>query len=109
MNETSDITPDKTAAADTEANDATEQSPHEKLKVDELKQEIADRNEGRDEKDRISDAGTKAELVAALDADDASPTPKPVKIQLRNNEPIEVLKPSAEYTQFVFGYGYKEV
>lgn len=40
------------------------------LKVDELKAEIAKRNEGRDDADLISDEGKKADLVAALELDD---------------------------------------
>lgn len=42
------------------------------LKVDELKDEIRSRNEGRDEDDTLPLTGTKAELVAALEADDAA-------------------------------------
>lgn len=42
------------------------------LKVDELKQLIAGRNEGREEADLISDEGKKADLVAVLEADDAT-------------------------------------
>lgn len=38
--------------------------------VAELKEEIAKRNEGRGEEDRVSDDGLKADLVAALEADD---------------------------------------
>lgn len=41
-------------------------------KVAELKQLIAVRNEGREEGDLISDDGVKADLVAALEADDAA-------------------------------------
>jgi hypothetical protein len=44
---------------------------HNALKVPELKAEIEKRNEGRDEADLISAEGNKADLVAALDADDA--------------------------------------
>jgi hypothetical protein len=45
---------------------------YDALKVDDLKAEIARRNEGRDEADRIPDDGKKADLVAALEADDAA-------------------------------------
>lgn len=42
------------------------------LKVDELRAEVERRNEGRDEADQIVPEGTKkADLVAALEADDA--------------------------------------
>jgi hypothetical protein len=40
------------------------------MKVDALKAEIAKRNEGREEADRLSDEGLKADLIAALEADD---------------------------------------
>ena len=40
------------------------------LKVDDLKAEIANRNEGRDEADLIPTTGHKADLIAALEADD---------------------------------------
>jgi hypothetical protein len=41
------------------------------LKVADLTAEIAKRNEGREESDRIqSGSGTKADLIAALEADD---------------------------------------
>lgn len=39
--------------------------------VDDLKAEIASRNEGREEADLIPAEGRKADLVAALEADDA--------------------------------------
>lgn len=48
----------------------TESIGYDGLKVDELKAEIASRNEGRDEGDLISDDGRKADLVAALELDD---------------------------------------
>jgi hypothetical protein len=41
------------------------------MKVDDLKAEIASRNEGREEADLIPSDGKKAELVAALEADDS--------------------------------------
>ncbi len=41
-------------------------------KVDELKAEIARRNAGRDEADQLPADGKKGELVAALEADDAT-------------------------------------
>ena len=40
-------------------------------KVDELKAEIDRRNEGREEADLISSDGKKADLIAALEADDS--------------------------------------
>lgn len=40
------------------------------MKVDELKAAITARNEGREEADLISLAGVKADLIAALEADD---------------------------------------
>lgn len=40
------------------------------LTVDELKDEIRTRNEGRDEDDRLPLSGTKSDLVAALESDD---------------------------------------
>lgn len=42
------------------------------MKVADLRDLIADRNEGRAESDLIPDDGTKADLVAALEADDES-------------------------------------
>lgn len=50
---------------------ASSSSPYSSMKVDELKSEIEARNEGRDEADLLSLDGKKADLVAALDADDA--------------------------------------
>ncbi|WP_213452886.1 SAP domain-containing protein [Rhizomonospora bruguierae] len=41
------------------------------MKVAELRAEIERRNEGRDEEERIPAEGKKADLVAALEADDA--------------------------------------
>lgn len=43
---------------------------YDALTVDDLKDDIRSRNEGRDEDDRLPLTGTKAELVAALEADD---------------------------------------
>lgn len=40
------------------------------MKVDDLKAEIVRRNEGRDDADKLSTEGKKAELIAALAADD---------------------------------------
>lgn len=42
------------------------------MKVDELKAEIDSRNEGREEADLIPSDGRKADLIAALEADDES-------------------------------------
>ena len=42
------------------------------MKVADLRALIADRNEGRDESDLIPDDGNKADLIAALEADDES-------------------------------------
>ena len=52
--------------------DFEEVKPFSKWKVDDLRAEVARRNEGRSEDAQIAD-GTKAELVAALEADDAKP------------------------------------
>lgn len=41
------------------------------LKLDELKDEIRKRNEGRDDDAKLPLTGNKAELAAALEADDA--------------------------------------
>jgi hypothetical protein len=43
---------------------------YEAMKVADLRAEIARRNEGRDEADRLPDDGRKADLIAALEADD---------------------------------------
>jgi hypothetical protein len=43
---------------------------YEALTVDELKDEIRARNENRDDDTRLALTGNKAELVAALEADD---------------------------------------
>lgn len=54
------------------ADKVSSDSPYAGLKVDELKAEIAKRNEGRDEADLLSLEGKKPDLVAVLDADDAA-------------------------------------
>jgi hypothetical protein len=43
---------------------------YEAMTVEQLKDEIRTRNEDRDDEDRLPLTGTKAELVAALGADD---------------------------------------
>ena len=45
---------------------------YDAMTVDQLKDEIRRRNEGRDDDDRLPLTGTKQELVTALEADDAS-------------------------------------
>jgi hypothetical protein len=57
--------------ADGEKSPAPE-SRYEGQKVDDLKAEIERRNQGRDEADLLSADGKKADLVAALEADDAA-------------------------------------
>lgn len=47
-------------------------SPYEGMKRADLEAEIASRNTGRDEADRIPATGNKPDLVAALTADDAN-------------------------------------
>ena len=42
------------------------------MKVADLRALIEDRNDGRDEDDLIPDDGNKADLIAALEADDES-------------------------------------
>lgn len=42
------------------------------MKVADLQAEVERRNEGRDEADRLSPEGKKADLVAVLEADDAA-------------------------------------
>jgi hypothetical protein len=59
-----------TARKSPEKTDGT--SPHSTLKVADLKAEIARRNEGREPDALLSAEGTKPELVAVLDADDAA-------------------------------------
>jgi len=45
---------------------------YDALTVDELKAELATRNEGREEADLLSVKGRKADLIATLEADDAA-------------------------------------
>lgn len=54
-----------------DASAADESTGYEALKVDELKSEIDRRNEGREEADLIPSDGKKADLIAALEADDS--------------------------------------
>lgn len=66
---------DETAAlmgSDLEPVDGSDDSGsgYDGLKVDELKAEIERRNEGRDDADLIPTDGKKADLIAALEADD---------------------------------------
>lgn len=49
---------------------ATEESGYEAMKVADLQAEIDRRNEGREEADLIPSDGKKADLIAALEADD---------------------------------------
>ena len=49
---------------------ASTSTGYEAMTVDELKDEIRGRNETRDDDTRLALTGTKAELVAALEADD---------------------------------------
>lgn len=51
--------------------DGTVIEPFSAWKVDQLREEVALRNDAREDDDQIPD-GTKAELVAALEADDAA-------------------------------------
>jgi hypothetical protein len=46
-------------------------SPHASKKVDELRQEIAERNADREDDAKIPSEGNKPDLIEALDADDA--------------------------------------
>lgn len=65
---------DKISAAvwDGDAASSDEETGYAALKVDELKAEIGRRNEGREEADLIPSDGKKADLIAALEADDES-------------------------------------
>ena len=47
-----------------------EPDSYEDWTVVQLKEEIAARNEGRDDSDHLSTAGNKADLIATLEADD---------------------------------------
>lgn len=58
--------------ADPDADDAPEPGPYDGLKLDELKAEIEKRNEGKADDAKLSTAGKKADLAAALVADDES-------------------------------------
>lgn len=57
------------------ATTASDDGGYSSMKVDELRAAIASRNEGRDEADLIPSDGKKADLIAALEADDASSSP----------------------------------
>lgn len=54
-----------------EGETSTGPTGYDALTVDELKDEIRKRNDDRDDDDRLALTGTKAELVASLEADDA--------------------------------------
>lgn len=54
-----------------EDEDEDEEVAYTSLKKDELLAEVAERNEGREEALQLPTAGTKADLIAALEADDA--------------------------------------
>jgi len=56
---------------DSEA-DCGEAGGYGRLKVSQLRAEIAERNKGRDEADLIPAEGNKVDLVAALESDDAN-------------------------------------
>lgn len=56
---------------DSDDEDDEEDESYDSKTVAELDDIIAERNEGRDEEDLISDEGLKADKVAALEADDA--------------------------------------
>ena len=60
---------DEDAAESGSDEDAAELS-YDDMRVADLKALIGERNEGRDEADLIPDDGVKADLVAALEADD---------------------------------------
>lgn len=60
------------APAPAPAADPAPASDYSAQKVDDLKAEIARRNEGRDEGDQLPATGNKSDLVAALEADDAA-------------------------------------
>lgn len=55
---------------DTDGQAASSPEGYEAMTVDELKDEIRARNEDRDDDARLPLTGTKAELVAVLEADD---------------------------------------
>jgi hypothetical protein len=52
----------------------TDEGSYSSLKVADLKAEIETRNEGREEDAVLSTEGKKADLIAALEADDAART-----------------------------------
>jgi hypothetical protein len=54
------------------ASDDDEKAGYDSLKVDELKEEIERRNSDREDDAKLPTDGKKAELVAALEADDAA-------------------------------------
>lgn len=107
---------------------------HDEKNVGQLKGEIEARNKDRADGDKIQAEGNKGDLVAALQLDDervaglAAPDavvaaqspvtedgePKEVVQQLVTLEhkdhdaKVQVLKPSADYTNYVRGYGYEE-
>lgn len=110
------------------------QHPDE-LTIKQLKDEIGKRNEGRADGDKIAvDGSNKDDLVAALQLDDevrAGVTPPDAVVPAQaavteSGEPkevvqnlvtlvhadhdatVQVLKPSADYTNYVRGYGYTE-
>jgi hypothetical protein len=102
--------------------------------VKELKAEIDRRNEGRADADKIQSDGNKADLLAAIQLDDeqkAGVTPPDATVPAQSpvaedGEPkevvqnlvtlvhtdgvtvVKVLRPSADYTNYVRGYGYTE-
>lgn len=66
-----DYEPYDPAAAGADAGDDGDTGgAYGSLKVADLRAEIDRRNEGRDEADRLSTEGKKADLVATLEADD---------------------------------------
>jgi len=61
------------AASSGDGGQESEETPYSKRTKAELQEEIDRRNEGRDDEDLIEPEGTKnADLVAALEADDAA-------------------------------------
>jgi len=106
----------------------------EDLTVPQLKSEIEKRNKDRVDEDKIPSDGKQADLVAALQLDDeqkagvsgpdatvpaqssvdADGEPKEVVQDLvtlvhdDHDAVVKVLKPSADYTNYVRGYGYHE-
>jgi hypothetical protein len=106
----------------------------EDLTVPQLKTEIGKRNKDRADADRIQADGNHADLVAALQLDDERaagvvapdatvPAQSPVTedgqpkevvqnlvtlVHADHDTVVQVLKPSADYTNYVRGYGYSE-